>query len=404
VASDIVALKNFNGSLKPGQIAGLLLGIYFDAVCEPDLSVGITPGKNFKATKKRISARKRDFIKKRWKTENWLIKINRSKRVIGEAKGKKVEAINQSHLFPISDLSVSIADPTHKYLKKAITQKLTPPENRKAKTSEALIAELTKDSLASIHLNDGEQAKIYVKISYTVNGMPISYSAPLQIPVISERGYVPNLTQVPVVGEVVQDYSKSYSLGIILDKTKRVIACEVSGHARQNIPYLLQGQKYTFFISPRSSAWAHDLRSASPHDSDFRNAKIVSIEGVTESQPSSKKVIQLLTDHQEDDSASLKIQGEQTLVFHLDQPQKIDKIYLAKSASSSSKKNQTITFEAFVHGEWKFILYNTQAGLTSCMPYKTDKIRATFSKSQTSISELNFITNPKIKPLNKGTW
>jgi len=401
----ILALKNFKGSIKQGQIASLLLGIYFDAICEPDFASGLKPQKNGKATKKVISKRQQSYRKHQWTPKSWLIKINRSKRIIGEAKGKAFKNQTQKHLFPISDLTVSIADPTHKHLRKVITRKVSPPSNKKARTSEEVLAALRENTITTIQLAKNQKAKIFVKISYRVADTPISYVTAMKIPVVSARGYIPTLTQVPVVGEPTQDYSKAYSIGIILDKTKRVIACEVAGNAQQQIPYLLQGGKYKCIISPRSSQWAHDLRAAIPHNPNVRNAKVISIEGLEQHQPSAEKVIQRLGDHRQADAPAIKAKSNQTLVFHLDKPQTIDKIYLAKPVSKSKKKNGfKLTFEAFVQGEWKFMAFCAQPGLSSCMPYKTDKIRVTIGKNKTPICELNFITNSKMKPLNKATW
>lgn len=407
VAKSVLAIKDFKGSLKTGQIAALLLGVYIDAVCEPDLTAGIKDSLTPKQIKKAMKSRQKAFAAGKLVPQDWSVKINRSVRVIGAAKEKGPDVAGE-HLFPTKDLTVSLMDPTKKHLSAPVTKKITETKPKKAKTGKAMLESLRGNPIASVRVKKGDQAKIWVKISYTVQGVPISYSAPLIVPTTMERAYIPKLTEVPVKGTVINDNYEAYSLGILLDKTKRILACEIPKSNQAHMPYMLTGGKYSFVVSPRSSAWAHDLRAAESLTPNYRNIKITSIDGIKQKQGTSDQLIQCFTDHDESSNTSFSGQSGQQLVFHFDQKKTVDKIYVKNLPQIGKKKGGThLTFEAKVDGEWKFMGFITQAGMFDCVPFKTDTVRLTLGQTkgkQSPIVELNFIASPSTQPLNKATW
>ena len=258
-------------------------------------------------------------------------------------------------LFPIRNLVLGVADREKKLIQKPIW---------------------SQTAITSLHeFRFDAKAELLVRVSYESAGVKIQYTAPLQIPALELRGYIPFLTQVPVHGSVIEDYCGSYSMRIQLD-TGRVIGCEQRNHP---IDYLLAGGDYRFRISPNHGGWGHDLRLAETLNPGYREAPIAAMQGVGD--------LSVLTDSASE--TGLRIEDPVEFIFRLAKPTEVSSVYLAFHGGKRSPHR----LDARVNGKWILMRNGATPGLMPVIPAKTSQIRLRFTtKTKVNMSELRFIT------------
>jgi len=264
-------------------------------------------------------------------------------------------------LFPVSGLSVAVADISKKYLKKKVSQKGSEGVND------------------SFKMKLGEGAVFKVKIAYQCAGLPIEYMVDLNVPTVSGRSYVPALERVSVSGTMASDYYGSYSMGVLLDNGL-AISCE-----QRNMPadYLLAGQRYSFEISP-GSQWGHDLRVAKLIGKPTRE---ILFRGDVK-----------LSDG--DLGTGILVEPRKPVELTLKKPSKLSSIYLNWD---ESKLNHSV--EAMVGGAWQVISPRGGPGLRPCSPVTTDRIRINLnSKKGATLREVRFVGDSGPEPKRTAIW
>ena len=378
-ARDILALKNLPKDVPAGQLAEMILGVAFEASCFPDPTAG------FEKKMKGLDKRARKIAKKKFTNEfKKLLKEGKLKKLTCRFKIYPLSRIQKevdtkpgispisTALFPIENLKIQIADPSKKYLSKSISKSFdvyAKPRKKNRGDPDIIIGDM-----GLVDMNVGVPATFLVKVTYTLAGLPISYTATMHTTAPEDvlpggkiliRRYVPTLCLVPVKGSVTVDYSDSYSPLILLE-TGEVVGCE---QRNQPAPYILAGSSYQFAITP-GSMWANELRFVKPLTPNNRLAKVTKFDGVSDGNK--------LIDHDFNDGADLKA-GTTSIIMHLSKPEEIALVYLSFKEKNAKSKWSKIPykFEAMVDGKWNLLHRGILPGMLPTIRAKTTQVKLT---------------------------
>lgn len=386
VAADLLELPESPAGIARGQLAQLVLGHAFEASFTPS-AVPLSATDDLGAEADKGSLSKKEQKKRQKEAAKALAKKIEKGEVDSVPHALRVRPVslfqrdpeapaNQlsigGALFPVSKLSLEVADPDKKLFKRPLRYR------RGADGKVDGDTEGQGDDAVLFALREFElklRDELLVRVSYESGGLKIAYTAPLAIPAPESRGYVPFLTRVPVDGSVLDDYSRSYSMRILLD-TGRVLGCEQHGNP---IDYLLEGGRYRYLISPNSGGWGHDLRAADALDPDFRVAPIRRV-----SSGSAKVLVD------RDRESGLEVVAESEFVFELAKPATISSVYMSFGPKESRLAHR---IDAMVDGEWVLMREGAGEGLRPVIPATTSRIRLRFPVGAKGLlSELRFIT------------
>lgn len=123
-----------------------------------------------------------------------------------------------------------MADPSKNYLKQSLSEHVDIDSFIKMKRVKPVMGEKVPGQLAVFNMAPGAEGKLLVQVSYAVAGIPISYTATMDIPEPEARGYVSILSRVPVKGSVSEDYDGGSYCAQILLETGQVVGCEHRNH------------------------------------------------------------------------------------------------------------------------------------------------------------------------------
>ena len=406
VAKDILQIKDLPKGLSAGQLVELVMGVSFEAACHPDLLADVDldeiigAGANKeeqKAAKKELKTmqKKKQKLFDSGKLESVAhrLVIRPVSRLQEGADASPSEMGIASSLFKMEDLTIQVADQSKKYLKQTIKEQIDPAKFAEIKRGKPEPGEEV-GQMAVLNVKTGETDSLLVKVSYKLDGIPISYVAPMEIPAPEARNYVPVLTQVPVQGTVTADWSNTYSMLVKL-RTGEIIGCE---HRNNPANYLLVGAQYDFEISP-GSTWGHDLRAATARTPDFRIAKLSSVSGADGGEA--------LNDHKNEGAIKLD-EGETVLTLNLEKEQVIQRAYIKFAAAEAGKKTPNVEhrFEAYVDGDWQLLRKGFISGMMPTIELKTNKVRLTLEvpKGGALLQEVNFITPAAIATKSEMSW
>ncbi len=361
IAREVAKLPKSAGGHDPQMLAGLVLGIYFEGLCTPDLMANLPPALegDKKGTKKFLSkeAKRLANAKEGDVFGHRIAIVPRTMIQAGELGSS--EQITDS-LLKVTEIKVGLADPSSKLLKKVL--RADGPEGLKA----------------GILLPVREQFALKVKISYQCAGLNITYVTDFPVPAPEARSYVPVLERVAVEGTMSADYYGSYSMGIALSSGQKM-ACE---QRSEPAPYLLTGQRYEFQISP-GSQWGHDLRSVKLLGPAARELKFAGDAALSDGDP----------------TTGVMVQAGQPQVIELKEAAAIKSVYLDWS---EQKLNHQI--EAWVDDQWKLISPRGNPGLRPCDPVVTKKLRITLSQGSAELREVRLISPDPENPDRVRIW
>ncbi|MFD2158347.1 DUF6288 domain-containing protein [Rubritalea tangerina] len=386
-AKSLLTVENLHGPISAGQLAETLLGISLEASCTP-VAATAPSSKDKKADKKaqKLAEKKQ----KKLLSSGKLKEINHALRLqpftrLQADRDSSSNALSSS-LFKVGNMQIELADPSKKYFSSIIRH--TPDLNAGSMTSK----DNAIPALATFPFHVDQKATLKVKVSYQVEGIPISYVTDMPIPALEARSYVPELTQIPVVGTVIDDYSGSYSPNILLE-TGQVVGCE---QRVAPAPYLLKGDTYRFMVS-HGSVWGHDLRSATPLNSSKRVIKVASIQGAKDTNT--------LTDNNFEKGIKLT-KGSHTLTFKFDSPQTIERSYLKLDlVSSPARAEANFILEAKVGDTWTLLRKGKNTGLMPNIVHTSDTVRLTIDvHKDIELKEVHFIKPPNQSPQQFFSW
>ena len=363
IAKAVLSTPQKKGSAPRGMLAGWILGIYFEGRCESNI-VAVIPDElkgNKKEVKQFLKLQKKS-IKKLNKKGRFLEVPHRiliAPRAVMQKTNMGTSLDIGASLFPVSDLTVFVADPKKKLFHKPIS----------AKGHKGL------EAVCKLKADDG--TKLKAKVSYRCAGMKIEYVVDFDVPTVVSRQYEPALEKIEVVGTMVADFYNSYSMGIRLSNGIG-IACE-----QRNVPaqYLLAGQQYKFLISP-GSIWGHDLRAA----------KLI---GKANREISFSSPAELKDDSQ---STGLVVKPNQPLEIKLNKKANLKSIYLDWD---ETKFNHAV--EAMVDGKWILISPRGNPGLRPCSAVTTDRVRI-LTDTPGTLREVRFVGDDGLEPFRTSIW
>lgn len=389
VAADLLKLQESPAGITRGQLAQLVLGHGLQASFNPSIDTligqaeaGADANKTSKAVKQEQKRAAKEITGKIANGEIDSLPHALTIRPVALIQRDPealptVQSIGGS-LFPVGKLSIEVADPDEKLFKGPLTfhrdKNGAVSGDTRGSGDEAALFFLREFKLDA-------RDELLVKVSYESAGLTISYTAPLEIPAPEARGYIPFLTRVPVTGSVLDDYSRSYSMRILLD-TGRVIGCE-----QRNNPanYLLEGGTYRYLISPNTGGWAHDLRAVQELDATHRIARITSLSGGSADSLSDR-----------DQKTGITVTGESEFVFKLGDATRVSSVYMSFGPGESRLSHR---LDAMVDGEWVLMRNGSIDGLMPVIPATTSQVRFRFPKEAKGLlSEVRFITPPPARP------
>ena len=376
VAASLVALPRSPAGIDKAQLAQLVLGHAFQASFSPAVDLSAEDDLGAGADEEADGA-KSSLSKKEQKLAAKELQKRIDKGLVDSVAHKlHIEAVSllqadpealagamdlKGALFPVRNLRIEAVDPNRSLL-------ASPVSSRPGETTLTTVREFKLKGKGELRVN----------VSYESAGVKIAYTAPLALPAHESRGYVPFLTQVPVTGSVIDDYSLSYSMRILLDHGQ-AIGCEQHGDP---INYLLAGGKYAFRISPNSGGWGHDLRAAKALTPEFRVAAIKSMDGGGN--------LRSVTDA--DSETHIAITKPSEFIFTLQQPNQVSSVYM-DLRTSSWRQSPSHELYAEVDGKWVLLRTGSMTGLMPTIPATTRRLRLRFtSKTAVNLHTLRFIT------------
>lgn len=348
VARDVMRVASKNGRVPSAQLAELVMGVHFDALCTTNLLANLPREieNDDKAIKEYIKKKKKELDRHGSDGKVDYSVVIKPHSVM-QAKGLGESSEVATAMFPLENLKIELADPQRKYFTKVI-------ESNK----EGFIK-------TSCKMAEGDSGTLRLRISYTCAGIDFKYVSDFPIPAKEERNYVPALVRVPVKGSVVEDYYGSYSMGILL--SNRVpISCE-----QRNAPaeYLLEGQIYEFEISP-GSEWGHDLRGVKLVGDALRELRY---KGPKELLDGDRKTF-------------VPLNTGQSIELELEKKQLIKAVYVELGEGKMPHR-----IEALVDDEWHVISPRGTSGLRACEVVEAKKIRLVYNGKKGELSELRII-------------
>lgn len=392
--------KGLDKGVAKGQLVELIMGVSFEASCFSDLLA---------SSEEKIMAVDEKARKKLAKTiqkkQQKLMAQGKLTSVPHRLKIRPVsmmQALTETPagnsnisgtLFPMTKLNIQVADPSGTFIKKSVSQTMDTTKPPVKKRGKPLPFEKKPGELASFEIKNGQQGKLMVKIEYELAGIPIRYTAPMEIPAPEARNYVPILCRVPVTGTVLEDYADSYSPLVLLE-TGQVVGCE-----QRNKParYLLAGAKYQYQISP-GSIWGHDLRAVKPLTPNHRLIKFSSVDGVSNGD--------LLSDHRYDKGLDLP-EGQTEITIKFEKEETIQRVYLSFSPIKGfSAPRVPHTLEAMVDGKWQLLRKGHISGMMPTISKTTTQVRLTLDvgKGGVRFNELHLMTPAPIVKKSQLSW
>ncbi|NWK55854.1 hypothetical protein HW115_09545 [Verrucomicrobiaceae bacterium N1E253] len=405
VAKSILASKDLPKGLAPAQLVELVMGVSFEASCHPDIMADYDDGLGARADKAAQKEAKAKMKKEQKKREKQLAagKIDKvSHRLVIrpvsrlQADSEKAGGMDVgTALFTVKDLIIEVADPSKDYLKKPLREKVNLAALEGFKRGKPVMGEKVPGQLHVFDMKSGAQGRLLVKVTYSLAGIPISYTAPMDIPAPEARGYVPILCRVPVKGTVSEDYDGRSYCALIQLETGQLVGCEHRNHPAK---YLLAGSSYDFEISP-GSTWAHDLRAAKSLTPDHRLARVTSVEGVKDGQK--------LHDHRYDGGIELE-EGTRIITIDLEKAEAIQRVFIQLAALQKGKGAPRVphTFEAMVDGKWTLLRKGFISGMMPVIANNTKQVRLTLEvpKGGVLLQEVNLITQSPLVRKPAMSW
>ena len=255
-------------------------------------------------------------------------------------------------------------------------------------------AGLNANDLAFVSFSPAKPHFLSAKISYKIEGVPISYTTTFEL--MPDNNMPPlSITRFPLRGTVTEDYADSYSTGVVL-KTGQVLGVEMKG---KHALFLLAGSEYLFNISA-GSMWAHNVTKVKSLTPRFRIAKITGIDGF------SRQDVAKLTDL--DPATHVKINpGKQTFIVHLAKEETISAARILFPVNPAWWiQGKDYSFEAKVDGKWLSLGLGNLPVMRPVIPRKTKEIRLTLDvdKERAILQELNFIIEGEQTTGFQATW
>ncbi|NQZ56399.1 MAG: hypothetical protein HRT88_02860 [Lentisphaeraceae bacterium] len=284
-----------------------------------------------------------------------------------EGSNKK-DTVFESSLFDISDIDITISDPTRRYIKKPLHYKPS-----------ALEAGL----VYKVPMKTSDKGSFDVAVKYKLNGHKISYDTKLYYPSLQIRHFVPSLNRIKVKGTVIEDYRGKYTCRVKLD-TGRIVGCEQP----LGVGVILAGTACEFEISP-TKKWGYNIRSVKKIKRNNRIAipSSVKIEGA-KYVGDSKSLFDgdastYISFGKGGEAAKGKKKGGSpgvvTFTYNFAKPVQITSgVFLIKGVITKPP----LKVEAYVAGEWKVIREKYKHNYFNTLLAKSNKFRITLQLSR----------------------